>query len=81
MKSILSIAALAALASLAGCASTQPTAAKEVVLSAAGTPLPSDYTVTGSRIPQVKSEKMVSQIGGIEFNKDNQGKVAPLQVH
>ncbi|MES2130594.1 MAG: hypothetical protein V4463_25255 [Pseudomonadota bacterium] len=79
MKSLLCIAAVAA--GLSGCASTEPLATQEPVLSAAGTPLPKDYTITGSRIPQTKSEKMVSQIGGKDYQEGNQGKVAPLQVH
>jgi hypothetical protein len=77
------LASILAIAALAGCASVQePEAPVQAPLAAAAT-TGSDgaATITGSRIPSRRSEKMVSQIGAQDY-KDNKATLpAPLQTN
>jgi outer membrane murein-binding lipoprotein Lpp len=76
-------AAIFATLALAGCAST-PEPSQELAASAApGAASTSDADpkaeITGSRIPARRSEKMVSQIGGKDYNDNKSALPAPLR--
>jgi hypothetical protein len=77
------LASILTITALAGCASVQePEAPLQAPLAAAATS-GSDgaASITGSRIPSRRSEKMVSQIGAQDY-KDNKATLpAPLQSH
>ena len=85
MKHILTgvwlIAAVASV-TLSGCASVEPTPAVATAAAADEKPvdkLGSNATITGSRIPSKKSEKMVSAIGGADYDRDSRGQAIPLE--
>ena len=75
--------ALAAGAALAGCAAPKgPLNADEVPLGAAVTSqIDKPADITGSRLPSRRTEKMVSQIGGKDYNDNKSALPSPLQSH
>ncbi len=89
MKAVLHCAALSFI--LAGCAGTTEPATPDMPApgaastSAASTSAVSTSTtaaatpITGSRIPAKRTEKMVSQIGGKDYNDNKSSLMAPLQ--
>jgi ABC-type uncharacterized transport system auxiliary subunit len=80
MKALLVAAQLLALAfALAGCASTQETPDMPALGAASSSTTDAAAPITGSRIPAKRTEKMVSQIGGKDYNDNKSSLMAPLQ--
>jgi hypothetical protein len=79
MKAVLHCAALSFI--LAGCASTHEPAAPDMPALGAASTSSTDAAVqiTGSRIPAKRTEKMVSQIGGKDYQDNKSSLMAPLQ--
>jgi hypothetical protein len=73
--------ATAAAGLLAACAApTGPLNADEVPLGAAVTSqVDKPAEITGSRLPTRRTEKMVSQIGGKDYNDNKSALAAPLK--
>jgi uncharacterized lipoprotein YmbA len=64
---------------LAGCASTQETPDMPALGAASTSTTDAAVPITGSRIPAKRTEKMVSQIGGKDYNNNKSSLMAPLQ--
>ena len=79
MKAVLHCAALSFI--LAGCASTTEPAAPDMPALGAASTSTADAaaSITGSRIPAKRTEKMVSQIGGKDYKDNKSSLMAPLQ--
>lgn len=76
------LASIFAIASLAGCASVQePEPQPAAQLAAANHGNEEAPTITGSRIPARRTEKMVSQIGAQDYKDNKAALPAPLQSH
>jgi len=81
MKAVTRCAAFAISVSfvLAGCASAPDTPDMPALGAAATSGTDTAATITGSRIPAKRTEKMVSQIGGQDYKDNKSALVAPLQ--
>jgi hypothetical protein len=77
------LVSILAIAALAGCASVrEPDAPAQAPLAAAAAPgSDTGATITGSRIPARRSEKMVTQIGAQDYKDNKVALPAPLQSH
>jgi nitrous oxide reductase accessory protein NosL len=76
------LASILAIATLAGCASVQEQEPQPPAQLAAANPgNEAGSTITGSRIPSRRSEKMVSQIGSQDYKDNKAALPAPLQSH
>lgn len=74
------VLALAAASLLAACASPQEPKAAETATAVAATPqADAPAEITGSRLPTRRTEKMVSQIGGKDYNENKTALPAPLR--
>ena len=81
MKVALSCAVLA-IAALSGCAAPPPPASEPAPSAAAeARPVASNETITGSRIPSRRTEKMVGVIGAMDYKENKESLPAPLQSH
>ena len=80
MKKMTIAAMMAVCASLTACATTEQPAgtpgAPEVKVSL----LDSDSTLTGSRIPARKTEKMVTGMTGQDYDRDIRNKANPFEA-
>jgi hypothetical protein len=74
------LASILAIATLAGCASVQEPQ-PPAQLAAANPGNEAGSTITGSRIPSRRSEKMVTQIGSQDYKDNKAALPAPLQSH
>jgi hypothetical protein len=74
-----SVLAIASFALLAGCASVHQEEAPAPLgaVATAGSDAPA--SITGSRIPSRRTEKMVSQVGGQDYKDNKSALPAPLQ--
>jgi uncharacterized lipoprotein YajG len=82
MKAVSACLLLAAAAVLAGCATSPALTSDPAPAAAAGVqPLAENGagTITGSRIPSRKTEKMVSAIGAKDYKENGQMLMAPLR--
>jgi hypothetical protein len=76
------LASILAIASLAGCAGVREQDPQPPVpLAAANSGNEAAATITGSRIPARRTEKMVSQIGAQDYKDNKAALPAPLQSH
>lgn len=82
MKAVFPCSVLAAAIVLAGCATSPAPTSEPAPAAAQGVqPLAQNDTITGSRIPARKTEKMVSAIGAKDYKENGQGLMAPLKAN
>ena len=74
-----SVLAFASLGVLAGCASVHEQEAPATFGAATTSGSDAPASITGSRIPSRRTEKMVSQIGGQDYKDNKSVLAAPLQ--
>jgi predicted small secreted protein len=76
-------AVMAVCASLTACATVEQPAGSEAASTASGSSgysLASNSTITGTRIPGKKSEKMVSGVTGKDFERELRSQPNPYEV-
>ncbi|MFK3736835.1 hypothetical protein [Massilia sp. TN1-12] len=82
MKAVFTCSILAAALVLAGCATPPAPTSEPAPAAAQGVqPLASSATITGSRIPSSRTEKMVSAVGAKDYKENSQSLMAPLKSY
>lgn len=80
MSKIYVLAMMAICASLTACATAeQPAVASDAAAAPKVANLSNDSTLTGSRIPSKKSEKMVSGITGQDYDREVRSQAKPFE--
>lgn len=81
MKAVFPLSVLAAAIVLVGCATSSAPTSEPAPAAAEGVqPLARNDTITGSRIPARKTEKMVSAVGAKDYKENSQAIMAPLRA-
>jgi PBP1b-binding outer membrane lipoprotein LpoB len=82
MKAVFPSCVLAIATLLTGCATAPAPVSAPAPAAAEGVqPVAQNDTITGSRIPARRSEKMVSAIGAKDYKENGQSLMAPLKAY